>query len=209
LSRARAVPLLLLLFFLLAAGCAPLSPPGADEPDIYREKPITPARYFRYLRYKRSLGPPLPGAPEVPVVKQSILSNTCGVSVIKSVGDYFKTPWDKKEIAKAVLGTHPQGTSVSSIVEWFESKGYSRVVLHSRDYSIASLMDELKSGCLVVALIYSFRDGYGPNHFVVVTMCDGERVNVVDSRIGAYSEPASFFMSRSVLVLGTWIAVRR
>jgi hypothetical protein len=204
---------LLLILPVLAIGCAPQRQPeskAAPESPIeqYVEKPISISRYLKYMEYKRKLAPSLPNSREVPKTPQWMLENTCGVCVIKSIGDYFGTNWKFEDIRDAVLGTHEQGTSVTAIAKWFNANGYAVVDYRRGDRSVSSLQASLDSGCLVVALIYSFRDGYGPNHFVIATDCDGKSVNIVDSRIGTYSESADMFMGRQVLVQGTWLAVK-
>ncbi|GAB4158638.1 MAG: hypothetical protein Kow00107_07440 [Planctomycetota bacterium] len=207
------ISLFFLTLLILAVGCAPqrktfsyLKPPPPIEE--YVEKPISISRYFKYLEYKRKLLPALPDSPKVIPTPQTILENTCGPCVIKSVGDFFGTIWPFDEIRRSVLGTHEQGTSVSAIAKWFTEKGYTTVDLRRGDRDFSSLACALDEGCLIIALIYSFRDGYGPNHFVIVSCHSDQLVNVVDSRIGTYSEPADFFMGRQVLVQGTWIAIK-
>ena len=108
-----------------------------------------------------------------------------------------------------MMGTHEQGTSVTAIVKWFTDKGYSQSILRIGDRSVESLVSELKAGSLVIALTYSFFDGYGPNHFVVISHFEDGLYNIVDSRFGEFSEHADFFMSRTVMTQGTWISVRK
>jgi len=205
----------LLLVFLLAltfGGCAPsqkkVDAKVSAEQDAYEELAITPGRYLEYLRYKKKLSPPLVGAPEIPVTPQFILSNECGVCVINSVGAHFKTPWNYEAIKADVLGTHAQGTSLVAIANWFKNKGYEHVVEYRYERGKERFLDELSQGSIIIPLIYAFRDGFGPNHFVIVSYSDDVNFNVVDSRIGVYSEPIDFFISKRVLVLGQWIAVR-
>lgn len=204
--------ILVSLFALTFVGCAPserkVDAKVAAEAEVYEELAITPGRYLTYLQYKKQLLPPIPNSPKVVMTPQFILSNECGVCAVNSIGQYFNTPWDYQEIKAAILGTHAQGTSLASIATWFSQKGYKHVVTYTRERDSAKFIDELAQGAMLIPLIYAFRDGFGPNHFVVITSTDGVNFNIVDSRIGEYSEPVDFFVSKRVLVLGQWIAVK-
>ncbi len=204
--------LLVALVLAFASGCAPtqakVEQKVTAEPEVYEEIPITPGRYLSYLQYRRTLSLPLSGAPKIEVTRQSLLSSECGVCVINSIGKFFNTEWKYDEIKKAVHGTHTSGTSIAAIVKWFNDKGYSKVKLYEYERRREVFLGELSDGALIIPLIYAFRDGFGPNHFVIVSYSDGQMVNVLDSRIGEYSESLDFFLSKQVLVLGQWIAVK-
>ncbi|MDZ7815144.1 MAG: cysteine peptidase family C39 domain-containing protein [Planctomycetota bacterium] len=201
------------LLFVAFAGCAhPASEYDAEQSqpraEKYELRPITVARYLRYLQYKKELGPPLPGAPEIAITRQSIVENTCGARVIHAVGEHFGSEWDLDEITAEVMSTHPQGTSVTAIVKWFEDKGYGNIHYYFGNRDVEEFRKRLDEGCLIIPLIYSFRDGYGPNHYVVLTHYSETHFNALDSRIGEYSVRSDLFTSRLVLVQGNWVAVR-
>ena len=205
--------LLLAIALLITTGCArpQLEPTELSKPvniEKYEEAMITLPRILSYYKHKKTLSQPLEGSPLVEVKKQSMFSKVCGVCAIFSVGNYFKTEWKFADIKKKVLGSHKQGTSVMAVVDWFKEKGYSKVELHRGDRDPDSFLRELRAGGLIIALIYSFRDGFGPNHFVIVSHGDGTSFNIVDSRIGTYSMSATQFCSRSILVQGTWISIK-
>jgi len=201
----------LVAMVILAGGCAPADRklPPVVTVEEYREEPITPGRYLEYLQYRSRLGAALPGAPDIQVTPQSILSNECGVCVIVSVARFYGDEASYVDVKKEVLGTHAQGTSIAAIEQWFVDRKYSHVQRYYGVRDEDTFARELKTGALIVALIYAFRDGFGPNHFVVASCVEGGKVNVVDSRIGTYSEPLEFFLSQRSLMQGQWIAVRR
>ena len=197
------------LWLMMSAGCSPQEAVSQENysEETYKEKAITPARYLRYITYRKTLGEALKGAPKIAVTKQRLLSKKCGVCVILSVAKYFGIEAEDRLVSKEVMGTHRQGTSIKAIEKWFLDRGFGYVRRYKHQYDRETFLAELAKGRIIIALIYAFRDGYGPNHFVIVSHSDGKSVNVIDSRIGEYSEPIDFFLSRKVLMLGNWIAI--
>ena len=205
--------ILIAIAFLVTTGCARPQLPAAEQTkptkiEMYEEASISLPRLLGYYKHKKTLSAPLAGAPAVKVRMQGMFSKVCGVCTIFSVGNYFKSNWSFDEIKKSVMGTHKQGTSVTAVVKWFNDKNYKKVKLYRGYRDPESMYKELRAGGLIIALIYSFRDGFGPNHFVIVSHTDGSNLNIVDSRIGSYSMPAEDFCSRSILVQGTWVAIK-